>query len=239
MKIGLWNIDHPEAASDSPSKQRRFENVAAYLAHADCDAYIITEANAAMELPGYHRQLSEVSPFRSAGRCYNSPNSYHQVAIYGRESLENIGVDEPVNGVRVSCGNAAFPLGIYGNVITIKDQWSKESRYTYADRLEQQLSAIKNLPQRSMIVAGDFNLKIGWSKVRSAHRRIKDELVVAGWIWPTQERDDTVQHVLHSQDLHVELQFDFSVKYGNGKSGGLSDHPYISITVSPAFDTQA
>jgi hypothetical protein len=55
MKIGLWNIDHPETQSGGKKKETRFNNVTEYLIKAECDAYIITEANAAIYLPGYFR----------------------------------------------------------------------------------------------------------------------------------------------------------------------------------------
>ncbi len=40
MKIGLWNIDHPETGLGTKSKETRFREVTEYLAQADCDAFI-------------------------------------------------------------------------------------------------------------------------------------------------------------------------------------------------------
>lgn len=234
MKIGLWNIDHPEVASGNPQKQQRFDDVADYLAQADCDAYIITEANAAMSLLGFSCELSDESPFRSSGRFYGAPNAYHQVAIYGRSILGRTEVAESTNGLRVAIQNDEFSIGLYGNVITIKDQWSKTSKLSYSDRLDQQIGAIRTLPQSRMLVAGDFNLRLGWQQKRFAHSRIRTEIADEGWLWPTADRDDTVQHVLHSRDLEVDLEFDFAVKYQDGGCSGLSDHPFIKISVSPA-----
>ena len=233
MKIGLWNIDHPEAASGNTRKQQRLDAVGAYLAEADCDVFIITEANAAMGLPGFSCELSDESPFRSSGRFYGPPNAYHQVAIYGRHTLDRVEVPESINGLRVVTGNDQFTLGLYGNVITIKDQWSKTSDLSYSDRLGQQVEAICSLPRRRMLVAGDFNLRLGWPQKRYAHSRIRTEIAEEGWMWPTSDREDTVQHVLHSPDLKVELGFDFSVKHDDGKTSGLSDHPFIKLSVSP------
>lgn len=233
MKIGFWNIDHPETASGNRRKQQRFDDVAAYLAQADCDAYIITEANAAMCIQDYSCELSFVSPFKSSRRFYGSPNTYHQVAIYSKSPSARTEVVEPINGLRVTIGDNCHSLVLYGNVITIKDQWSKTSDLTYTDRLNQQIEAIRNLPRQRTLVAGDFNLRLGWPQKLSAHRRVKTELGGDGWSWPTEDREDTVQHVLHSQDLLVDLRYDFSVKYEKGRSVELSDHPFIEISASP------
>ena len=239
MKIGLWNIDHPETASGSTRKQQRFEDIADYLAHANCDAYIITEANAAMNLYDYSCALSAESPFKSSRRFYGSPNIYHQVAIHSKVPIARSEVVEQINGLRVTVGNNEDCLVLYGNVVTIKDQWSKTSDLTYTDRLNQQIEAIRNLPRQRTIVAGDFNLRLGWPQKLSAHRAVKAELGGDGWSWPTEERDDTVQHVLHTRDLIVDLSFDFSVKYDEDRSSGLSDHPFVEISASFLNKTNA
>lgn len=239
MKIGLWNIDHPETDSGSKREQQRFDDVAAYLAQADCNCYIITEANSAMSLDGYSSELSIESPFKSSRRCYDRPNVYHQVAIYSKQPLSRTEVREPINSLQVAVRSPDQSLVLYGNVVTIKDQWSKTSDLTYSDRLCQQISAIEGLPRRQTIVAGDFNLRLGWPQKLSAHKRIKNEIADNGWAWPTEMRDDTVQHVLHTNDLHVSLDFDFSVKYSEGRSSGLSDHPFVEITATPHNKTNA
>lgn len=239
MKIGLWNIDHPETESGSNRKQQRFDDVAAYLARADCDAYIITEANSAMSLDGYMCELSIESPFKSSRRCYDRPNVYHQVAIYSKLPLSRAEAEEPINSLQVGARSPDQSLVLYGNVITIKDQWSKASNLTYADRLDQQISAIHGLPRRQTIVAGDFNLRLGWPQKLPAHKRIKNEIANIGWTWPTELRDDTVQHVLHTNDLQVCLDFDFSVKYSEDRFSGLSDHPFIEISASPNTEPKA
>ncbi|MEP4076402.1 endonuclease/exonuclease/phosphatase family protein [Haloferula sp.] len=234
MKIGLWNIDHPETASGSKRKQTRFEQISDYLALANCDAYIITEANAAMTLHDYSCALSVESPFKSSRRFYGSPNIYHQVAIYSKEPIDRSEVFDPINGLQTTVGNNDHSLVLYGNVITIKDQWSKTSDFNYNDRLNQQIEAIRNLPRERTLVAGDFNLRLGWPQKLSAHNSIKAELGADGWSWPTEERQDTVQHVLHTRDLNVDLRFDFSVKHDKGRANGLSDHPFVEISTSSA-----
>lgn len=233
MKIGLWNIDHPETDSGSNREQQRFDGVAAYLAEADCNAYIITEANSAMSLDGYMCELSIESPFKSSRRCYDRPNLYHQVAIYSKLPLSRSEAEEPINSLQVELRFPDLSVVLYGNVVTIKDQWSKTSNLTYSDRLNQQISAIEGLPRRQSIVAGDFNLRLGWPQKLSAHKRIKNRIADTGWAWPTEMRDDTVQHVLHTDDLHVSLDFDFSVKYSEDRSSGLSDHPFVEISATP------
>ncbi len=239
MKIGLWNIDHPETESGNVQKQHRFEAISSYLARADCDAYIILEANAAMSLDGYSCELSRESPFKSARRHYGTPNVYHQVAIYSKFPTVRADVGEPINSLQVIADSTDHSIVLYGNVITIKDQWCKTSDLTYTDRLNQQIEAIGNLPRHQILVAGDFNLRLGWPQKLFAHRRIKDEIAVRGWAWPTEKRDDTVLHVLHSEDLRVSLDFDFSVKYNEDRSLGLSDHPFVVMSASPTNKTKA
>lgn len=229
MKIGLWNIDHPEVGSGNEREEKRFGDVAEYLRRADCDAFIITEANAALQIPGYSFELSAESPFKSSRRFYGPPNTYHQVAIYSRIPLIRTEVVEPINGLQGTLRDNGHTLELYGNVITIKDQWSKTSKLTYSDRLDEQLYAIQRIPQQSALIAGDFNLSLGWRQF--AHKRVREDLAANGWVWPTENRDDTVQHVLHTWDLNVDLTLDFGVKYGQGRKTGLSDHPFVGISV--------
>ena len=231
LNVGLWNIDHPESQSGVLAKERRFHEVSDYLMKADCDVLVITEANAAINLPGYFREFSSESPFKSKRRFYGEPNSYHQASIYSRRPMERMNVDEPINGVLCKTTDAADPLTVYGNVITIKDQWSEASSKTYADRLDEQIRAIQQLQMERTLIAGDFNLRLGWPQKKSAHRKIKEKLASLGWEWPTEMLEDTVQHVLHSPDLNVELSLDRGVKYVRGLPG-LSDHPFIRVTVS-------
>lgn len=233
MKVALWNIDHPETASGSRKKQERFDRIVEHLIRADCDAYVITEANAAIRLPGYSCELSAESPFRSSRRFYGQPNGYHQVALYSRSPLQPVELAEPVNGLRCRIADAGRLKEVYGNVITIKDQWRKDSLKTYSDRLDEQIQAIQTLPRCGVLVAGDFNLRLGWTQKQFAHRRIRTELAASGWIWPTEAREDTVQHVLHSNDLNVELTVDHGVKYDKSRGTGLSDHPFIRLAVRP------
>jgi hypothetical protein len=232
MKIGLWNIDHPESSSGREQQEQRYANVIDYLKRANCDLYILTEANAAMDLPGYFRELSALSPYKSRSRFYGQPNAYHQVAIYSRHPLARTEVIEPFNGLCCEVDSDCLVKVVYGNVITIKDQWDRASSKTYSDRLREQISAIKKLPDNGALVGGDFNLRLGWKAKQFAHREVAQDLAKGRWSWPTEKRDDTVQHVLHSQDLCATLAVDHGVKYDKTTGGGLSDHPFIAIWVS-------
>ena len=232
MNIGLWNIDHPETASGSASKEKRFKAVSEYLLNADCDIFIITEANAAIQLPNYYFELSDESPFKSSRRFYGGSNVYRQVAIYSKTRLQRLSTEEPINGLHCSVDGFDYLKEIYGNVITIKDQWCKTSSKTYADRLSEQIQAIQNLQKNRTLAGGDFNLRLGWPQKLSAHKKIKDHLSASGWVWPTELRNDTVQHVLHSCDLEVTLDLDFDIKYDKITGDGLSDHPFIRLAVS-------
>lgn len=232
VRIGLWNIDHPESGNGAQKKDRRFSEVTDFLLQADCDAFIITEANAAIKLPGYFTAFSDESPFIAKGRKYGGANSYHQVAIYCRMPIRRVEVAEPINGVLCEVSDCGRLRQIYGNVITIKDQWMPASRKRYSDRLNEQIEVIRNLRKDGALVGGDFNLRLGWPQKLYAHRRIKEQLAANGWVWPTELQDDTVQHVLHSPDLQVELALDTGVKYQSFVHRGLSDHPFIRLDVS-------
>lgn len=239
MKIGLWNIAHPETGSAEKSKEQRFLGVVDYLSNADCDLFVITEANAAITLPGYYSEFSAPSPFKSKKRFYGHPNSYHQVAIYSKHRLERVPVEEPVNGLLCRVTGTDLLRMVYGNVITIKDQWSETSDKKYKDRLNEQILAIRSLSQSRTLVGGDFNLRSNWPQKKFAHDRIQNELENQGWVWPTKTRGDTVQHVLASEDLSVKLEFDFLVKNDERTELGLSDHPFIKILLSAAPPGQA
>ena len=232
MKIGLWNIDHPEHNPRARRQHGRFLEVAAYLQEQECDLLILTEANAALPLAGYHSHFSAASPYFKKGRCYNPPNQYHQVGMYSKRELATEPVAEPVNGLlgRMTWQNEA--LFVYGNVITIKDQWRQESRKTYTDRLQEQLAQFKQLLGRRLVVCGDFNLRRNWPQKRGAYKQVEAFAAAHALIWPTAERTDTVQHVLHSADLQTNVTIDFSVKDKNGRGYPLSDHPLMQIEIS-------
>lgn len=229
MKIGLWNIAHPERGSGIQLEEKRYEDVAHYLTTAGCDLFIVTEANAAIALPGYSAAFSAKSPFISKSRFYGEPNSYHQVAIYSKAPIESLEVVEPVNGLLCRIMFPAFPLLVYGNVITIKDQWAEWSGRTYADRLGEQLAAIAGLPNERTLIGGDFNLRLGWPQRLYAHQRVLSQTLNQGLEWPTQQRDDTVQHVLHTNDLVTRIALDFSVRHSATGEKRLSDHPFMTI----------
>lgn len=164
-------------------------------------------------------------------RFYGEPNRYHQVAIYSKTPLERLKATEPVNGLLCKSLIGDHPLVFYGNVITIKDRWSHSSMKTFSDRLEEQLLAIESLSRKRTLIGGDFNLRVGWHS--GAHRAIKERLAAAGWLWPTEERNDTVQQVLHSPDLQVHTKIIFDVQRTKcGNSEGLSDHPFLTVEVA-------
>jgi hypothetical protein len=227
MKIGLWNIDHPETGSGNETKEKRFADIHAYVVQHQCDIYVITEANAAMHLEGYEIALSAPSPFKSSQRFYGTPNQYHQVAIYSKIPLTTLAVPEPINGLCIQ----GKGLTVYGNVITIKDQWSKTSSLKYSDRLHQQLEAIQQLPKQRCIVAGDFNMKEGWAQKRASLLQLEEKVKADGWLWPTRNRTDTVDHVLHTPDLNVSVTLDQSINRKHCEKQGLSDHPFLNIEV--------
>ncbi len=225
MKLGLWNIDHPEYHAERTSRRyQRMRDILAFLKAQDCDLFVLTETNAALLLPGYHAYLSAESPYLKASRDYHSPNRYHQVGIYSRFPLKQIAVAEPINGVLCKTSDGESSLWIYGNVITIKDQWQRDSSKTYRDRLEEQLDAFETLVSRSrFIIAGDFNLKINWPQKRKGFHHVKDFVTQHGVIWPTEMLTETVQHIIHSSHFASHVTIDASVQ------GALSDHPFLLV----------
>ncbi len=226
MKLGLWNMDHPEHVDAPGALLNRFNAVRSYLTARECDVLVLLEVNVAMQLDGFTTVFSEESPFLRKGRCYLAPNRYHQVGIYSRLPLAQQAIAEPINGVLANLSLEDGGTAIYGNVITIKDQWSKSSSLRYSDRLEQQLNQMAELDGGSFIVLGDFNLRLGWPSKLSAHAALKKLVVDKNWVWPTIERTDTVQHVVHSKDLTTKIAVDHSVV------PTLSDHPFVEIELS-------
>ena len=229
MKIGLWNIDHPVAYPDSERSSRRFQEIKAYLLRQQCDLAIITEANAALQMQGYSACFSQESPFASKKRPAHPPNRYHQVGIYSSIPLKPHHIVEPINGLLCQAALKTGSLFIYGNVITIKDRIYNVTTKKYNDRFEEQLQAIAKLVGRRFIVAGDFNLKLGWTAKKNYHQRLSQFVDAHGLVWPTRSRTDTVQHVIHSADLNTQITLDASVKHGEKKS--LSDHPFLCIEI--------
>lgn len=164
MKIGLWNIDHPEYDITKNRHHERFLDISDYLQQQDCDVFILTETNAAIGLDGYASFLSQESPFLNKSRCYASPNRYHQVGILSKVPAEQLDISEPINGVLCKIKWKEHLLYIYGNVITIKDQWKPDSDKKYKDRVAEQLQQFKELINQKSIIAGDFNLRKGWTQ---------------------------------------------------------------------------
>lgn len=231
MKVGVWNIDHAQTGSPSAAEERRFQGIVSYLEQSNCDLLISIEGNTAIKLPGFRAEFSEPSPFRSTRRFYGEPNHYHQVGIYSRLPMQRLSVDEPINGLLCEVDWEGRPLLVYGNVITIKDQWKKDSQKTHKDRLREQLTAIENLAPSRFVAAGDFNLSLGWSRMLPAHRDLKNLVDRLGLVWPTEAHDDTVQHVVHSPELVCEIGIDFSVRHVKDGEKRLSDHPFMSVSI--------
>ncbi|SHI12040.1 endonuclease/exonuclease/phosphatase family protein [Desulfofustis glycolicus] len=174
MKIGLWNIDHPEKESRSSRRIRRFTEITRYVEKRDCDLLILTEANSAINLKGYTQYLSEESPFYNKNRCYDLPNKCHQVAIFSKNPCVQIAIAEPINGVLCEAEYNNQPIFIYGNVITIKDQWKKDSDKKHKDRLGEQIWLFAQLLGKKFIIGGDFNLKKGWLQKSIAYQHMFD-----------------------------------------------------------------
>lgn len=232
MKIGLWNIDHPEKNFKRASSQKRFLEVTNYLHNQECDLFILTESNSAIELPGFNSFFSDESPFTNQKRCYAYPNRYHQVSILSKLPVEQLRISEPINGVLCKIRVQGQPILLYGNVITIKDQWKKDSNKKYNDRLEEQISQFTKFLDTEFIVAGDFNLKKGWIQKKAAYTQIENFVSENNLHWPTSEQTSSVQQVIHSTGINVMIEADFSVKHEEGKKNSLSDHPFYTITIA-------
>lgn len=232
MRVGVWNIDHAQAGSPSEVEEKRFQGVVRYLQQTGRDVLITTEGNAAIQIPGYRAEFSDPSPFRSTRRFYGEPNLYHQVGIYSRLPMRRLDVDEPINGLLCEVSWEGEALLVYGNVITIKDQWKKDSGKTHNDRLREQLAAIESLASSRFVAAGDFNLSLGWTRMLPAHRELKNLVQRLGLVWPTEAVDDTVQHVVHSEGISCKVGIDFSVRHVKDGEKRLSDHPFMSVSIS-------
>ena len=233
MKIGLWNIDHPEKNLKRSGRIKRFTEITRYIEKQDCDFLILSEANSAIQVNGYSQYFSEESPFYNKNRCYHHPNQYHQVAIFSKNPCEQIAIPEPINGVLCKIEHKNQPIFIYGNVITIKDQWKKDSNKKYKDRLSEQISQFTQLLGKTFIIGGDFNLKKGWLQKRTAYNHVVNFVKDNNLNWPTSEQTNSVQHVIHSDSLTVTaIEIDASVQHEKGKKKSLSDHPFFTIDIS-------
>jgi len=123
IKIGLWNVDHPQFNQRSEKKRTRFSHVVKYLDSQDFDLLVLTESNSALALPGYDARFSDESPYINKTRCNDSPNQYHQVSIFSKLSSHQIKIVESINGLLCKIKAHGHSFLLYGNVITIKDRW--------------------------------------------------------------------------------------------------------------------
>lgn len=239
IEIGVFNIDHPELTR-SGKEADRFSRVRDYLQTQDCDVLLILEANSALQLEGYACRFSAESPFINQGRSGLAPNVYHQVGIYSRLEGHSQPLLEPVNGLLLEIELDNVPLSIYANVMTIKDQWSNPKSSSYTERVLEQLHAIESLSGKTFFVGGDFNCRAELAWHSSDYSKIAEYVSSNNWVWPTRDQLSTVQHVVHTPDLSVfDLKIDDSVRYCKtghhpDKSTGLSDHPFMRLSVKRA-----
>lgn len=232
LKIGLWNIAQPYVQTEGSQSDSRFENVQEYLNQQDCDILVLTEANAAIQLEGFIPHFSSESPFQNKSKSTEPPNRYHQVAVYTRLPLSNIAISEPINGLLCELGWNSQQLSVYGNVITMKDQWLTSSHKKYSDRIAEQLTQFEQLVKgQSVIIAGDFNLRLGWPQRKGAYEKVNTFVEQSNFRWPTKNEKKTVQHIIHSADLQVDINIDGTIQHSQGKHDSLSDHPFIKATV--------
>jgi len=232
IKIGLWNIDHPELNQRSKKKRTRFSHVVKYLGSQDCDLLVLTESNSALDLHGYDAHYSDESPYINKTRCYDSLNQYHQVSIISKLSSHQINIEESINGLLCKVKAYDHSILLYGNVITIKDRWKKDSDKKYKDRLNEQLQQFKALLGNKFIIAGDFNLKKGWTQKKRAYNDVESFVSKNHLSWPTADVTSTVQHVIHSNEIKTTIDIDDSVQHDQPGRHMLSDHPFITIKAS-------
>ncbi|PPK88364.1 endonuclease/exonuclease/phosphatase family protein [Neolewinella xylanilytica] len=214
MRVTTWNLDHPI------QNTKRFDSIRDYLLHLDADVLILTEANAALHLPGYTAVFSEESPYLRRGRNMDPPNRYHQVGIYAKGELRKLPEIHDINEVAAEVDG----LRVYGCVFTIKDRWATWSDKTYRDRVQEQCAVIRQLAGSDFLLAGDFNFRGTGSYNRVGAKRVRELAVATGLAWPTEREDRSVQHLLHSPDLQLRYSIDDPVT--------LSDHPVVWGTLA-------
>ena len=240
MDLVTYNIDHPTHGS------KRFNAIRNHLLARSPDLLILTEANAALRLPGYTAIFSEESPYLRRGRNMAPPNRYHQVAIYAKGELRELPNTRNTNGVGIKITlptdtrRVPPPLGaggpnpppspkdsrilrVYGSVFTIKDRWAKWSDKTYRDRVQEQCAIIRQLAGPDFLVAGDFNFRGPRSYNKLGAERVTELVETTGLHWPTKHEDRTVQNLLHASDLVLTYDVDTSIR--------LSDHPVVSASL--------
>ena len=219
MTLALWNIDHPAATST------RIIAIQRLILELGCDHVILTETNAALNLPGYTVALPAPSPFINRSRDYRPPNHYYQVGVYSRHGLHSPKKGSEVNGVYAEATTIPA-LHLYGSLFTIKDRWAAWSDRRYTDRVEEQCAAIRQWAGPRFIAGGDFNFRGQGSYNRIGRERLAQTVADAALVWPTQQEERTVQHLVHSSDLRTNRYQLFTT--------GLSDHPVLVFELIPA-----
>ena len=211
MRIATWNLDHPT------HQTQRFDAIRDHLLQVNADLLILTEANAALTLPGYTAVFSEESPYLRRGRNMDPPNRYHQVGIYAKGELWKLEVTDS-NGVAAEVDG----FRVYGCVFTIKDRWAAWSDKTYTDRVHEQCAIIRELAGPDFLVAGDFNFRGAGNYNKTGAEQVARLVDETGLTWPTRHEERTVQHLLHGPELSLTYTVDSSVT--------LSDHPVVRAT---------
>ena len=210
MTILTHNLDHPTHAT------KRFNAIRTHLLALSPDLLILTEANAALTLPGYTAVFSEESPYMRRGRNMDPPNRYHQVGIYAKGELRKLEEVSDINGVAAEING----LRVYGCVFTIKDRWAAWSDKTYTDRVREQCAIIRELAGSDFLVAGDFNFRGTGTYNKTGAEQVARLVDETGLTWPTRCEERTVQHLLHGPELSLSYTVDSSV--------ALSNHPVVS-----------
>lgn len=159
-------------------------------------------------------------PYLNTKRNYNYPNHYAQVIIYSKIESKPVIIKENTNSVAIDLNNG---IRVLANIITKKDQWDKSSSLVFSDRYEQQVKVMDSILNNSCIILGDFNFRLrkGRPSPKSTYSKFKKFIDSRLLIWATLEETNTVQHIVHSENLVLDYEVRDSEK--------LSDHPIIII----------
>jgi|GEM_PF-1450590 len=218
MKIAIWNIDCPAYNSTKLAQCK------AYLEDEKCDLMILTEVNSSLQFNNFNSCFSQKSPYIAKSKNYNKPNEYHQVGIYCKLPLKQIESTEPINTLICKIKLNNQNVLIYGNVITIKDQWAKWSDLKYKDRLDQQMTQIDKIIKHQCIIAGDFNFKYNSPMRKAGYMALANSLEDSNVVWRTKKENRTVQQLIYSNTFKAAykvIEVDKKV----------SDHPLIVAEV--------
>ncbi len=154
MRIGTWNLERPKLGARERNSARLKQ-----IQAIEADLWVLTETSSAIALPGYssHSTPPEIG--------YHSPGENYTTILSRWKIVRTIDTWNPIFSTCVEVDSPAGPLFVYGTIITYANDRgpNKTSRRWVEHRksIEAQgkdwVRLRRDHPDRSLLVAGDFN----------------------------------------------------------------------------------